>query len=81
MANSLDVVSLGTILFLPFFCSHFSKTSVWGVGLAGSVLAQVCVYLGCEGTLACYRPGWMGLRISHQWRCHGHAVFDPLRQC
>jgi sugar (glycoside-pentoside-hexuronide) transporter len=48
VANSLDVVSLGTILFLPLFCRHFSKASVWGVGLAGSVLAQVCVYLGAR---------------------------------
>ena len=46
VANSLDVVSLGTILLLPFFCRYFSKKSVWGVSLIGSVLAQGVVFLG-----------------------------------
>jgi sugar (glycoside-pentoside-hexuronide) transporter len=48
VANSLDVASLGTILFLPFFCRHLSKSTVWGASLIGSVLAQVIVYFGAQ---------------------------------
>jgi len=46
VANSLDVVSLGTILFLPLFCSLTSKRNVWLLGLAGSVVGQVVLYCG-----------------------------------
>jgi sugar (glycoside-pentoside-hexuronide) transporter len=46
VANSLDVVSLGTILFIPLFCRHYSKKSVWGVSLLASVMAQAVVYFG-----------------------------------
>jgi sugar (glycoside-pentoside-hexuronide) transporter len=46
VANSLDVVSLGTILFLPFFCSRTSKRNVWLLGLVGSVAGQIILYWG-----------------------------------
>ncbi len=46
IANSLDVVSLGTILFLPMFCRHFSKRTVWSISLVASVAAQIVVYFG-----------------------------------
>lgn len=46
IANSLDVVSLGSIFFLPWLCRRFSKSRVWAAGLVGSVLAQVIVFAG-----------------------------------
>jgi Na+/melibiose symporter-like transporter len=59
VANSLDVVSLGTILFLPLLCRRFSKTSVWVVGLLGSVGAQVVVYLGANAhSIPLVLSGW-----------------------
>ena len=48
-ANSLDFVSLGTIMFLPLFCRWTSKRNVWALGLVGSVLAQVVLYWGTRG--------------------------------
>jgi sugar (glycoside-pentoside-hexuronide) transporter len=60
IANSLDVVSLGTILFLPLFCRHFSKRTVWSVSLAGSVAAQVVVYFGAASlSPALVLLGWI----------------------
>jgi sugar (glycoside-pentoside-hexuronide) transporter len=46
LANSLDVVSLGSIFFLPMLCRHFSKRTVWCASLAASVVAQLVVYSG-----------------------------------
>src|SRR5581483_10470303 len=46
IANSLDVVSLVSILLLPFFCRVASKRTVWALGLAGSSAAQVVVFWG-----------------------------------
>jgi sugar (glycoside-pentoside-hexuronide) transporter len=60
VANSLDVVSLASILFLPMFCRVFSKRNVWAVGLVGSVLAQVVVFGGVEKhSLALVMTGWV----------------------
>jgi sugar (glycoside-pentoside-hexuronide) transporter len=60
IANSLDVVSLGTILFLPFFCRHFSKRTVWGTSLVASVLAQGVVYFGAAAVSpALVLVGWV----------------------
>jgi sugar (glycoside-pentoside-hexuronide) transporter len=46
VANSLDVVSLGSILFLPFFCRRTSKRNVWALSLVGAVLGQSIMYFG-----------------------------------
>jgi sugar (glycoside-pentoside-hexuronide) transporter len=46
VANSLDFVSLATILFLPLFCRSFSKRTVWTLSLVASVLAQIIIYFG-----------------------------------
>lgn len=46
VANSLDVVSLGSILFLPLFCRLTSKRNVWLLGLVGSVVGQIILYSG-----------------------------------
>lgn len=47
-ANSLDFVSLGTILFIPFFCRHASKSTVWALALSASSFAQVLLSLGAQ---------------------------------
>ncbi len=59
LANSLDVVSLASILLLPFFCRHTSKRNVWALGLAGSVLAQWIVFRGTENhSVGLVMAGW-----------------------
>lgn len=46
VANSLDFVSLATILLLPFFYRVASKKTVWMLSLLASVAAQVIIYFG-----------------------------------
>lgn len=46
VANSLDVVSLASILFMPVLCRRFGKGNIWVLSLLGSVLAQAFAYLG-----------------------------------
>ena len=66
IANSLDVVSLASILLLPVFCNWISKRSVWALGLAGSVGAQFVVFVGMENhSVAVVMTGWvMGFLAS-----------------
>jgi sugar (glycoside-pentoside-hexuronide) transporter len=60
VANSLDFVSLGSILFLPYLCRRTSKRNVWGFGLAGSVAAQLVVFLGVHlGSIPIVMTGWV----------------------
>lgn len=60
VANSLDVVSLGSILFLPFFCRVTSKRNVWATGLLGSVVGQVAMSFGVSGRSAgIVMGGWV----------------------
>ena len=47
-ANSLDAVSLASILLLPYFCRHASKTTVWALSLAGCALGQVIAFQGTQ---------------------------------
>lgn len=60
VANSLDVVSLGTILFLPWFCSRSSKRTVWVLGLVGSVAGQGLLYVGTgSNSVSMVMVGWV----------------------
>jgi sugar (glycoside-pentoside-hexuronide) transporter len=60
IANSLDVVSLASILLLPVFCSWISKRSVWALGLVGSVAAQFVVFAGVtRQSVAVVMTGWV----------------------
>jgi sugar (glycoside-pentoside-hexuronide) transporter len=60
VANSLDVVSLATILFLPAFCRMTSKRNVWAIALVGSIVAQGVVYAGLAGSsVATVMVGWV----------------------
>lgn len=43
LANGLDFVSLGSVLFLPQLCAQYSKHRVWLWGLIGCVVAQVAL--------------------------------------
>src|SRR5579875_2952204 len=36
-ANSMDVLSLGSILFMPVLCRRMSKRTVWALSLAGAI--------------------------------------------
>jgi len=59
VANSLDVISLGSILFLPYFCRIASKRNVWAVSLVGAVLGQLVMYFGIGGrSVAIVMAGW-----------------------
>jgi sugar (glycoside-pentoside-hexuronide) transporter len=60
IANSLDVVSLASILLLPAFCKWISKCKVWALGLAGSVAAQGVVFWGArDHSIALVMTGWV----------------------
>ena len=45
LVNSLDIVSLAAVVFLPWLCRFTSKRNLWALGLAGSILGQVLMYL------------------------------------
>jgi sugar (glycoside-pentoside-hexuronide) transporter len=47
-ANSLDFISLVTVLLMPFLCRWTSKRTVWAVGLLCMALGQVIVWLGIK---------------------------------
>jgi sugar (glycoside-pentoside-hexuronide) transporter len=57
----LDVVSLGAIFLIPWFCKWGgSKATVWGFGLGGAVLAQVVVYFAVAmHSLPLLYVGWI----------------------
>jgi sugar (glycoside-pentoside-hexuronide) transporter len=60
VANSLDVVSLGSILLLPWLSRVVSKRNLWLAGLAGSVLAQVVTGVGSmQGSVTLVMAGWV----------------------
>lgn len=46
LANSLDIVSLASILLLPWFCKWTSKSNIWLYGLIGSVVSQFILFAG-----------------------------------
>jgi hypothetical protein len=60
LANSLDFASLATALLLPWFCRRVSKSTVWGLGLAGMALGQLIIWLGMrvEPSIAVVMTGW-----------------------
>ena len=58
-ADSLDVVSLASIVFLPWLCRVTSKRTAWALGLVGCVIGQVVLYYGMvEGSLGWVVAGW-----------------------
>jgi sugar (glycoside-pentoside-hexuronide) transporter len=60
VANSMDVVSLGSILFLPWLCRRVTKWSVWAAGLVGCVVGQLVLYAGASRhSVAMVLAGWI----------------------
>ena len=59
LANSLDFLSLGTVMFLPYLCAKTSKRDVWMAGLVGCAAAQLLTGLGVlMGSVAVVITGW-----------------------
>jgi sugar (glycoside-pentoside-hexuronide) transporter len=60
VANSLDVVSLAGIFFLPALCRRFSKRNTWVIALIGSVAGQVILAAGASAaSLPIVFTGWI----------------------
>lgn len=60
LANSLDIVSLASILMLPWLCKWISKSNIWLYGLLGSVISQVILYAGAAaGSTPLLFTGWI----------------------
>lgn len=60
IANSLDAVSLGTVLFLPWLCRRRLKCSVWMGGLIGCVAGQLVLQWGLSvGSVPLIMAGWI----------------------
>ncbi len=78
-ANSLDVASLASILFMPYFCTRTSKRNVWAAGLIGSVIGQLIIFTGLGSLSVDHRAHRLDHRHSLERRSHGHAVLHPLR--
>jgi len=51
LGYSLDFVSLGTALGMPWFCKWTSKRTVWAIGLLGMVLGQLILAWGASSAL------------------------------
>ena len=66
IANSLDAISLASILFLPFFCRHSSKRNVWAISLVLSAVAQIVMIAGPVGYRTAFvMGGWtLGFLVS-----------------
>ena len=58
LVNSLDILSLAAVLFLPWFCRFTSKRNLWARGLAGSILGQLLMYLG-QPSIPLVLTGWI----------------------
>ncbi|SEG02104.1 sugar (Glycoside-Pentoside-Hexuronide) transporter [Bryocella elongata] len=60
VADSLDVVSLASILLLPWFCRISSKRTVWATSLAWSVAGQIVMGFGVRShSMPIVLAGWI----------------------
>jgi len=60
VADSLDVISLLSILCLPWLCRRLSKRTIWALSLFGSVIAQVMMHFGVAGrSVPIVMTGWV----------------------
>lgn len=59
-ANSLDFISLASVLCLPWLCRRTSKRNLWLAGLLGMILGQVILWAGLRSgqSLALIMTGW-----------------------
>lgn len=63
LVNSLDVVSLLAVVFVPWLCRITSKRNLWALGLVGSVAGQVIMYFG-QPSVAAVMGGWIFATIA-----------------
>jgi Na+/melibiose symporter-like transporter len=61
--NSLDIVSLTAVVFLPWLCRFTSKRNLWAWGLVGSIAGQIVIYLGAPSVPAVL-AGWIFAAIA-----------------
>lgn len=58
-ADSLDVVSLASIVLLPWLCRITTKRTAWAMGLGGCVAGQLILYYGVvDASLMWVMIGW-----------------------
>ena len=58
LVNSLDIVSVCGIVFLPWLCRITSKRNMWAWGLVGSVAGQLMMYWAAP-SVAWVIAGWI----------------------
>ena len=63
LVNSLDVVSLSAVVFLPYFCRFTSKANLWALGLAGSVAGQLMMHFAAP-SIPLVLAGWIFATIT-----------------
>jgi sugar (glycoside-pentoside-hexuronide) transporter len=63
LVNSLDIVSLAAVVFLPWLCRFTSKRNLWALGLAGSIAGQVMTYLA-QPSVPLVLAGWIFATIA-----------------
>ncbi|HWB82725.1 MAG TPA: MFS transporter [Bryobacteraceae bacterium] len=63
LVNSLDIVSLTAVVFMPWACRFMSKANMWALGLVGSVLGQVMMYFG-QPSIPMVLGGWIFATIT-----------------
>lgn len=74
LADSMDVISLGSIIFLPWFCRVTSKRNVWVIGLMGCVLGQLVLFAGISrASITLVMLGW-----AFGFLCSGVAMAMPF---
>ncbi|MGA2148484.1 MAG: MFS transporter [Bryobacteraceae bacterium] len=63
LVNSLDIVSLSAVVFMPWFCRFTSKANLWAIGLVGSVGGQLIMQLGAP-SLDMVFTGWIFATVT-----------------
>ncbi len=63
LVNSLDIVSLAAVVFLPWLCRFTSKRNLWALGLAGSIAGQFLMYLA-QPSIPLVLAGWIFATIA-----------------
>ena len=58
LVNSLDIVSLSAVVFLPSLCRRTSKRNLWAWGLVGSITGQFIMWLGAP-SIPWVLGGWI----------------------
>ena len=63
LVNSLDIVSLSGVVFLPYLCRQVSKRNLWALGLAGSIAGQLLMALA-EPSIPLVLAGWIFATVT-----------------